>query len=167
MEKENVRQIILDASKSDLGGFTLHSTKNAINLDFLSTADLRVEYYGGEIEVEALITGVCNLVQMPLETKHEVYDQIFQAYLSYVEELGYTSPHDAIKDQELKDHVPPTTSDDISDLVKFFSITGHSRPTDGAPVLSVRGDTAWESEHGIALFFENGERLVKIGNLND
>jgi len=167
MKRTEIQEIIVNSSSRKIGAAMLRSTENLFKLDFLDPHELRVEFYEGEIEPNLLIEGIWNLTQLPSSYKQEVLEQIFQSYVAYLEELGCSSAEQAIKEQELEEHIPPKCKDDISNLVSFFSITGGIRRSDGCTILSIRGSTAWDSEHGIVLFFENGKNLVKIGSLND
>ena len=167
MDKSELMQLILNADSTNIGGNIFFSTEHAVDLPFLDTKKLRVEYYQGEIDAELLADGIWNLTRLEPTMKQEIFGEVLQWYRSNIEALGYDTPAEAIEDEELNEHVPPKDEKDLSGLITFFSITGRIRQSDDCAILSIRGDTAWDCEHGIALFFENGERLVKVGDLND
>lgn len=172
MKLEDIQKLLLSAHFSearDINGETYKACKtdNVVELTMLCSEKLRLEYFDNEIGVNAFAEGVYNLMQFTQPYQRIIHEKMYRKYLRSIEELGYGSIEEAMESLDLGRHVPAKSALDIAGLVSFFSITGSTRTSDGQTIISVRGDTAWDCEHGMALFFENGERLIKVGSLND
>lgn len=172
MKLEDIQKLLLSAHFSearDFNGETYKAfkTDNVVELTMLCSEKLRLEYYDTEIEVNAFAEGVYNLMQFTQPYQRIIHERMYREYLRSIEELGYGSVEEAMDSEDLGRHVPAKSALDIADLVSFFSITGSTRNSDGQTIISVRGNAAWDCEHGMALFFENGERLIKVGSLID
>lgn len=167
MDKSEVLSLLRNAGSSGSSDYINYGREGIVTLPFLDTGRLRVEtLYLREMDEDTLADGISNLTQLPPSLKPKVIAEIFRWYNESWREMEFQDAAEAIEAEEFETHIPPENEDDILRLIKFSSISGSIRRSDECPIIAVRGETEWDSEHGISLFFERGKTLIKVDDLN-
>lgn len=174
MTRNEIRDLIAAGAISEIGAERYCRTENGVHVPLIGATRLRIEYYQNEVDTEFVIDAVHNLTNLREPDRQLLLAPIFSAYLESVEDcsadFGTAQAQldwEAASAGNFEKPVVPKAATDIWSLVKFFAINVSTSNASGQTIASIRGDTAWDGEHGIALFFEEGRRFLKVGNLND
>jgi len=174
MTRNEIRDLIAVGAVSGGDAERFCLTEDDLKIPLIGARGLRIEYYQNEIDSEGVIDALQNLTNLSASDRQLLIEPLFHAYLQSVEDCS--ADFDSAQAQldweagatgNFEKPVVPQAAADIWSLVRFFAVNISTSHTSGQTIASIRGYTAWDGEHGISLFFEDGRRFLRVGNLND
>lgn len=172
MDHSTLRNLLND-TKSSLG---FETTNGRVPVACLKNAELPISFETKQVARDIVARGVLNLINLPNSVRPQLASAMFRACQQSFEECSYDfkTPQAQLDwEAEVTNNffsaMAPSNPQDIWNLVKFSNIFVGKRiygKFNGQYLVSIRGTTAWDGEHGIALFFSIKGEFLETGDLN-
>lgn len=151
-------------------------TAEGVPVKFLKNADLPISFEPAHVEKEIVAHSVSKLSEMPETVRPALAKAMFEMCMQSFEDCDcdFDTPQaqldwEAENGGTFDNPKVPSSPEEIWQLVKFSEINVSQRlhgPHSGKLLTSLRGTTAWDGEHGLALFFDTEGHFVEAGDLN-
>lgn len=165
--------VMPDGSQPKADRTGLFETKASIRLPFLRDSKLQITFEPDYTSASDVVTAVFSLTRLPEAFQAELAPHLFAAYEESIDIMSdeYATPQEHLDEEAkwsktFKNPTTPKSASDIWKLVEFFGIHVEKNSVNGKLYAKIRGEVAWDAEHGTSLFFENGTAFQRLGDLN-
>jgi hypothetical protein len=176
MNWADLRSLIATANKGSTGFVKVTAP---LDISFLGSADYTIAFESGRgLEPDQIAAAVVNLCKHTAQHRAQIGEALYAACLKSFEDCSADFPtpqHHLDFEKEntgwFPDATVPRTPDDVWALVSTpqlrVTIGPSWRVNVPGPLVVLSFRTAWDGEHGVALFFADGKDLVHVGDEND
>ena len=171
MDKKAIRNIVDQIAPSWQS--TVSQISPFIELPLIGDNPLSIIFEAQQIDKDSVVDIVHNLTQLSHSVREELGTSLYAAYLNSVEECSVdfeSAQHQLDWESDatgiFENPVEPKSAADIWALVQFRSICVRRNDSKTRTIAILSGECAWDGEHGIALFFEDGLQFIKAADVN-
>lgn len=173
MDFDELRIFLAETQPDQYGNVLL---RDAVVVPFLQSDALWIGFRPQQADRFSLIEALNRLTTLSNAVRQQCEQAIYAFYLEEIEDgrANFESPQAQLdweagfnKSSPFKDPRAAESSGDVWSLVRFGGIRPYVHRTTANFVLEVIGEAAWDGEHGIALHFEGGARLIGVAGLDD
>jgi hypothetical protein len=172
MGEQQVLRLLSAAPRNSLGDRALGE---AFRPPFPATAPLLLRMEADGMTDEAVAPALARLTQLPEAVLPNIERAVFAFYEKEVSDgsANFDTPQDQLDWEAsqgcrlFRNPVVPTRPSEIWSLVSFNRLFPRRNWAGTRMSICVGGQAAWDGEHGIVLYFENGSDFFYVGSWGD